>query len=185
MTTNEKATNPKDAIGATKVSISKIPSAGQIETSLALSYGAVMYDPYNWREEGKKVGYMTYIDALLRHIYRFIDGEDLDPDSLVHHLGHIPAGAQVLFDAIKSGNAIDDRPPKGTASQYMDEVAKRLPELQKHWALVKEQKMKEKAKNECPTKKKHGFHIQVGTVHCCDESEKISVEGDPDYGSDA
>lgn len=178
--TNEKATNPKDAIGATKVSISKIPSAGQIETSLALTYGAVMYDAYNWREKGKKVGYMTYVDALLRHIYRFIDGEDLDPDSLVHHLGHISAGAQLLFDAIKSGNAIDDRPTPGTASQYMDEVAARLPELQKHWDTVKAKKMQEKADRECKTKAKHGDHISVtynGELHkCCDEV---------DYGSDA
>lgn len=122
----EEATNPKDAVGALKPNFSYLPPAGSFHTSLAMMNGAVKYNPYNWRDPNNKPGYMTYLAAMKRHIDLFIDGEQVAKDSLVHHLGHVAAGAMILLDAIECGNAIDDRPIPGQLSRLFDEYLERI-----------------------------------------------------------
>ena len=54
---------------------------------------------------------MTYLGAMKRHIDALLDGEDLAPDSGVHHLGHIAASCAIVLDAGKNGTLVDNRPP--------------------------------------------------------------------------
>lgn len=112
--------NPKDSIGSKKPNLALVPSSAVIGMALAFQNGAEKYGPFNWREKGKPVQYMTYLAADLRHTYQFIDGEDVAKDSLLSHLAHKMAGIAVLYDAIQCGNAIDDRPPHGVASHLLD-----------------------------------------------------------------
>lgn len=105
-----KPTNPKDALGIGRVPFSPVPAQVTAEVGLAMMEGARKYGRHNYRKAGVK--YSIYYDALLRHITAWWEGEDIDPDSGVHHLIKGLACIYVLKDSINIGNAIDDRPPK-------------------------------------------------------------------------
>ncbi len=119
--------NPKHLMGISKLPLfSVVPPSSLIYEAAAMRYGAyevkrndgkIGYGPYNWRKA--KVVASIYVDAAIRHIMDYWDGEDYAPDSLVHHLGHLKATVGILIDAIETGNLIDDRPPKGTASSLL------------------------------------------------------------------
>lgn len=115
-------TNPKDLLGIKKPQLSLLPPAGIIHGALAMTNGAMKYGPYNFRD--KKIQYMIYIDAMLRHLMALLDGEDIAEDSGVHHLGHINANTAILLDAIENGNIIDNRPKKGNASEILKRNSK-------------------------------------------------------------
>ena len=100
--------NPKDLIGMKKVSITKLPAAGIIHGAHAMMNGAAKYGPYNWRE--KKVQASIYIDAAMRHLMDWFEGQEIASDSGVHHLGHALACCAILLDAQENDSLIDDRP---------------------------------------------------------------------------
>lgn len=116
--------NPKDALGAKKLSITKVPASAIIYIAQGMAEGAAKYGPYNWRHN--KVVYTIYLDAALRHIMAVLDGENTDPDSVTgkSHLAGAMASLAVLVDAIESGNVIDDRPPVGPASAMLERLKK-------------------------------------------------------------
>lgn len=110
--------NPKDRVGMTKIpNLSVVPSTSIIEEGKAMAHGAAKYGPYNWRSE--KIQSHIYIDAVLRHVMQWQDGEELDQESGVSHLSHAKAGLGVLLDSIANDSWIDTRPPKGVASQLL------------------------------------------------------------------
>jgi 8-oxo-dGTP pyrophosphatase MutT (NUDIX family) len=100
--------NPKDAFGSMKAPTHLVPAAGIIHESLAMRDGARKYDPYNWR--GRAVVASIYISAADRHIKAWFDGEDYDPESGAHNLGHARACLGIVLDATETGNLKDDRP---------------------------------------------------------------------------
>lgn len=151
MSNDKKGTNPKDRVGASKISLTRVPTTALVEFAKAGTYGNFMYDPFNWREKDKKIALTVYIDAILRHAFRLMDGEDLDPDSLVSHWGHIGQGSAVAIDAISLGNYVDDRPAKGKGSEYMDNFMKEYPAYRAHWEKIKAEKQCQMKK----TKKKN------------------------------
>lgn len=80
-----KALGSKDAIGdLSKPRMSFIPKEALWEAGKALAYGEKYYGANNWKK-GIKVTHS--LDAAVRHIYQFIDGETLDTKSKCHHLG--------------------------------------------------------------------------------------------------
>ncbi len=113
-----KPTNPKDLLGQHKVSLSLVPASSLIYEALAMKNGADKYGPFNWR--GNKVQLMIYIDACLRHIYSFVDGENDAQDSKVPHLAHAKACLGIIIDAMCTGNLIDNRPSKGKAVELLE-----------------------------------------------------------------
>ena len=102
--------DPKRAAGALKPQLQLIPPVFNELVAAALEGGARRYGPWNWREN--KVEMMTYLGAMKRHIDALLDGEDLAPDSGVHHLGHIAASCAIVLDAGKHGTLVDNRPPQ-------------------------------------------------------------------------
>lgn len=115
--------NPKNLAARTRVKVAMLPSAGVIHGAHACMDGAKKYGPYNWREPGKAIALMEYASAIQRHLYDWIDGEDVAPDSLCHHLGHLIASAAIMLDAIECGSAIDDRPKCGNAPALLQFLA--------------------------------------------------------------
>lgn len=115
--TEKRDTNPKTRFGATKPPLALIPATALIHCAMAFKDGASKYGPYNWRE--KAVSAMTYLNAIDRHSKQFLDGEDYDTDSLVHHLGHTMACCAIILDAIAVDNLIDDRPPKAPTADLI------------------------------------------------------------------
>jgi hypothetical protein len=112
--------NPKDAVGQNKVSLTKIPPVALLHAAKAMMNGAGKYGPYNWRE--KNVAASIYIDAALRHLLAWFDGEEVADDSKVHHLGHALACCAILLDAQENGKMIDDRPKSGTFASTLSKL---------------------------------------------------------------
>lgn len=116
----EDSTNPKDLIGINKPRISLVPPTGIIHEAKAFENGADKYGAYNYRD--KKVQAMIYIDATLRHIYSWLDGEEYSKDANVHHLGHARACLNIILDAQENGFLVDNRPSKGKSSEIIDRM---------------------------------------------------------------
>lgn len=123
--------NPKQRYGDRKVPLQLIPPAACVYMALGLREGAFKYDPWNFRET--QVELMTYIGAMKRHLDAIVDGDwfDLDPvvraDGMIldcppkpHLAGALASGA-ILADAYEGGFLIDNRPPRGRASQLLKE----------------------------------------------------------------
>lgn len=77
------------------------------EMAKALECGRIKYTERNWMKN--KVKMNTYRSAILRHLNAIAEGEDIDPESGAHHLGHVMAGCAIMLDARKHGMLVDDR----------------------------------------------------------------------------
>jgi len=51
-----------------------------------LEYGAEKYSADNWK---KGLNKDELIDSMLRHLHKLSDGEEIDEESKLHHIGHI------------------------------------------------------------------------------------------------
>ena len=109
--------NPKTLIGAKKPDLSLVPPPALIHLATAMQNGADKYGPYNWRE--KRISTRVYIAACMRHLLQFLDGEDFDPISHVHHLGHAMACLAIVLDADEIGMLNDNRPSFSGAAGIM------------------------------------------------------------------
>lgn len=65
-----------------------------------LTYGAKKYDVDNWKKCDDP---RRYQDALLRHLYAYLDGELIDPESAIEHTASIAFNIMALqyFDNAK------------------------------------------------------------------------------------
>ena len=112
--------NPKNVAARSKIGLALFPPAGLIHGAAACMHGANVYGAYNWRQEN--IAALEYCSAAMRHIVDWIDGEEVAPDSQVHHLGHAIAGLAILLDALESKTAIDDRPTHGPAAEVLERL---------------------------------------------------------------
>ena len=55
-----------------------------------LEYGALKYAPFNWQKPAERD---TLINSMQRHMAALIDGNELDDESGLTHIGHIMANA--------------------------------------------------------------------------------------------
>jgi hypothetical protein len=62
---------------------------------------------WNWRRA--RISGRDMAGAALRHIAAWLDGEDIDADSLAHHLGAARARLGIILDARRAGTLDDDR----------------------------------------------------------------------------
>jgi len=115
---SKKTLNPKDALAHKKVPIGLLPSAGIIYGALAMQHGAEKYGPYNWRET--EVALTIYLDAIRRHTLPVLDGQWLDPDSGLPHLGAVIATASIILDANGCGTLVNDLPLPGPAAAILE-----------------------------------------------------------------
>jgi hypothetical protein len=114
--------NPKDLLGIKKPRLSFVPPAAFIYAALAMEDGARKYGPYNFRE--KKPQASIYVEACMRHLLSWYDGEELAEDSGKPHLGHAIACLAILIDCVETGSLIDDRPPNGVAAALIKKWTK-------------------------------------------------------------
>ena len=115
--------NPKTAIGVTKVPLHLVPPSAKHFLALALADGASKYGAYNWRDHAISVS--VYKAAAERHMDAFWDGEDVAPDSGIHHIAHAMACMALILDAHTIGKLNDDRPAKGASPELQKEYATR------------------------------------------------------------
>lgn len=55
-----------------------------------LEFGAKKYEPFNWQ---KGLDPKEVLESLQRHIARLFDGEEIDQESGIHHIGHVMCNA--------------------------------------------------------------------------------------------
>jgi hypothetical protein len=124
-----KMTNPKDTIGSDKIPLHLWPETATIMGCIALLDGALKYGRSNWRVAGVRSS--IYVDAAKRHLNKWFEGEESDPDSGVPHLAHALACIAIIVDAKAAGKLNDDRM---VAGGYVETVASMTP----HVARLKE-----------------------------------------------
>lgn len=105
-----KESNPKYDAGIKKAPLHCIPCGPIFELGLAMFEGSRKYGRHNYRDVGVRAS--VYYDASMGHIIDWWEGEDIDPDSGVHHLIKAMACLLVVRDSQLMGNFNDDRPLK-------------------------------------------------------------------------
>lgn len=80
-----------------------------MELARVYGFGEEKYDRYNYL---KGYRWSLSVDALLRHLFAFLSGEDRDPESGLLHTAHVAWHGQTLTSFILRGIGEDDRPPR-------------------------------------------------------------------------
>lgn len=89
-----------------KPPLSLLPRAALEAEAMVLAYGANKYGRDNWR---LGMDHSRLLDACLRHIVAYAEGEDVDPESGLSHLAHARCGLGFLLHYRTAGVGTDDR----------------------------------------------------------------------------
>lgn len=122
-----KLSNPKDAIGIRKFSMSTIPMQIVAEMSLGMLEGSCGYGRSNYRVCGARAS--VYFDAAMRHLMGWWEGQDIDPKSGLSHVTKALTSLAVLRDCMLNGNLTDDRPPEVSNQAWVDEFNRKAGEI--------------------------------------------------------
>jgi hypothetical protein len=79
-----------------KLEYGLMPPLALEENVKVLTFGAQKYERDNWKRvpDAKR----RYYDAALRHLWAYKRGEDLDPESGIHHLAHALCCIEFILD---------------------------------------------------------------------------------------
>lgn len=89
-----------------KAPLSLLDRHAMEQIGAVLAFGAKKYAAHNWRGG---IAYSRLLDAALRHLYAFADGEDLDPESGLPHVAHAGCCVVFLLGMMKHRPDMDDR----------------------------------------------------------------------------
>ncbi len=92
-----------------KVRLDLLPVEALELVGMVATQGARRVGDRNW-EKGMKWSY-PYA-AILRHLFAYWRGEDIDPKHGLPHLAHAAFWVLALLDYQLKGNGTDDRPPE-------------------------------------------------------------------------
>ncbi len=76
------------------------------EIAQVMAFGAQKYSAHQWRAG---MDWQRLIDAALRHITAFNDGEDLDPESGLSHMAHAACCVMFLLEYERTHREFDNR----------------------------------------------------------------------------
>lgn len=109
MTGRDRAPEVQTIRESGKIRLELVPAAALREEAKALDAGNRKdgRTPFNWREN--RVLASDQAGGALRHITTWLEGEDIDADSLAHHLGAARARLGIILDALAHGMLVDDR----------------------------------------------------------------------------
>lgn len=84
-----------------------MPPKAMEEEGKVWTFGAKKYAYWNWT---KGIQYVRILSAILRHTMALMAGQDLDPESGLHHAAHIRCCAGMLIEFhYANRNDLDDR----------------------------------------------------------------------------
>lgn len=126
-----KLTNPKDAIGSSKLPLDLVPDSLVCHAAVAFLEGALKYGKFNWRIAGVRAS--IYIAAMRRHIAKFTNGEWSDPKTGVPHLASVIACCGIILDANECGMLNDDRPPRHPTADMIDAMMDQVTALREQF----------------------------------------------------
>lgn len=83
-----------------------IPPWPLCEVARVYGFGMKKYDRNNWR---RGYAWSLSTSAMNRHLWKFMSGESIDPESGFHHLAHVVFHCFSLMDFERLGRGTDDR----------------------------------------------------------------------------
>jgi len=72
-------------------------------------YGAKKYAVNNWRKDLDDTSFGRTYSSVLRHLNTWWSGEDIDPESGLHHIDHALTQLMILRIQTMEGQVADDR----------------------------------------------------------------------------
>ena len=90
-----------------KPPLSLVPPKSLVEVAKAFGYGAKKYGQFNYLAGGFKSHRL--VDAALRHLNSYLQGDDIDQESGNTHLSHAIAAIMMLLENHLEGTIVDDR----------------------------------------------------------------------------
>lgn len=95
-----------------------LPSEALEEVAIILTFGAEKYGAHNWKGG---IVYSRLVAAALRHIYAFLRGETIDPESGRPHIAHAICNLMFILYFMRVGPAsLDDRYKKEEDKKIVD-----------------------------------------------------------------
>ncbi len=93
-----------------KPDISLLSSTAVLKIAQVMTFGKKKYDAHNWR---KGFPYSRLLSAALRHIFAYVGGETLDPESGISHLAHACCCLMMVLEFETTKPELDDRYQNG------------------------------------------------------------------------
>lgn len=90
-----------------KLRVDLIPPDALECAAIVFGYGAAKYGPRNW---DKGLSWSRLYGAILRHLFKWWGGEEVDPESGINHLYHALATLLMLVHYQNKERGTDDRP---------------------------------------------------------------------------
>jgi hypothetical protein len=86
-----------------------IPPEPLYEVADVFRFGAEKYGMNNWRDDGDKTEWARTYSSIQRHLNKFWEGEDIDPESGKSHLAHATTQMLILMVHQMEHPEMDDR----------------------------------------------------------------------------
>ena len=87
-----------------------------VGTAKVLAFGAHKYAPNNWR---KGLSWGRVIGAIFRHLFAFMQGEDLDSETGLPHVDHLGCEVMFLQELYRTHKNLDDRHKLGSSESHV------------------------------------------------------------------
>lgn len=133
------STNPKDAIGSTKLPLHLWPAEATAMGCLGMLEGASKYGRNNY-VAGDGVVASIYVDAAKRHLDAWFAGEEVTHDTGLPHLANALATIAIIVKCQAHGKLIDDRDysPEAEGKAYRRLVEKLTPYVKRVQDMFKD-----------------------------------------------
>lgn len=89
-----------------KVRLELLSSSWVNGVGAVLTYGAKKYASHNWR---KGIQISRLLGACLRHVFSFLNGQDVDPETGISHLYHASCCLMFASELMQTHPELDDR----------------------------------------------------------------------------
>jgi hypothetical protein len=89
-----------------KPMMSLLPPHAMLAVGRVLTFGAQKYSKDNWKRVPSAK--QRYMDAMMRHAFHFMSGEQRDSETGENHLAHLICCASFILDAAESGNDLPE-----------------------------------------------------------------------------
>lgn len=112
--------DPKKIYGDKKPPLIQLPLVAVAHASVAHYDGDLKYGWRNWRDN--PVEARTYLNAAMRHLMLWNEGEEYTRDTNVNNLGAVIACCAILLDAQANNGLIDNRSKSQAACDLLHEL---------------------------------------------------------------
>lgn len=89
-----------------KPDMSLISSIAIVKVAEVMTYGKAKYSSHNWRAG---LAWSRVLSASLRHIFAYLGGESLDPETGKSHIAHAVCCLMMLLEFEETHKELDDR----------------------------------------------------------------------------